>query len=79
MGQARYRGPVDTVEQAVWAGRVLSITCQRCGHSVTRWAWTLYNAHRHTGELALDAPVPGFWCKGCRAKVAVVLRAEGPW
>lgn len=73
MGQPRYRGPVETVEQAVWAGRVLAITCQHCRRTSFKWAWTLFHAHAASGAFPLYAAIPGFWCTGCRRKVSVVM------
>ena len=41
MGAKRYRGPVETVEQAMMANRVLHIICQRRSRSSTMWAYKL--------------------------------------
>ena len=76
MGQPRYRGPVETVEQAVWAGRVLSITCQNCRRTVSKWAWTLCNEHAGARAFPLRAAIPGFWCSGCRRRVSVVMTSR---
>ena len=79
MGQPRYRGPIETVEQAMWANRVLTITCQRCSGSRTMWAYRLYHLRKHAGALPLHAAVGGFYCRGCRVKVQVVMKADVPW
>jgi hypothetical protein len=79
MGLPRYRGPIETVEQAMWAHRVLTITCQRCSGSNTMYAWKLYHLRKHAGALPLFAPVGGFYCRGCRRKVQVVMVPDGPW
>ena len=77
MGQSRYRGPIETVEQAMWAHQILSITCQRCSGSRRMYAYKLYHLRSHAGALPLCATVGGFWCRGCKAKVQVVMTAVG--
>ncbi|MES2294047.1 MAG: hypothetical protein V4527_12170 [Pseudomonadota bacterium] len=79
MGQPRYRGPVETVEQAMWANRVLTITCQRCSGSRSMWAYKLFHLRSHAGAMPLHTAVGGFYCRGCRAKVQVVMVPDGPW
>ena len=63
----------------MWAGRILTITCQRCSGSRSLYAWKLYHARAHAGALPLRAPVGGFYCRGCRRKVQVVMVPGGPW
>ncbi len=77
MGHPRYRGPIDTVEHAVWAQAVITITCQRCSRSTSMWATKLHKKGR--GDLPMKKAVSGFYCKGCRRKVQVVMVADGPW
>ena len=76
MGAPNYRGPVETVEQAMWAHAVLHITCQRCSRSSSMWAYHLHNRRPALAALPLKQAVNGFYCKGCRRSVAVFLVAE---
>jgi hypothetical protein len=78
MGQPRYRGPIETVEQAMWTHQILMITCQRCSGSRRMVAYQLYNLRPHAGAMPLHAAVGGFYCRGCKAKVQVVMTADGP-
>jgi hypothetical protein len=74
VGIARYRGPIDTFEQALWAHAVLTITCQRCSRSASMWAYKLRGKAR--GEMPMKRAVSGFYCKGCHRKVQVVMTAD---
>jgi len=75
MGFRRYKERVDNLEQAVWAGAVLDITCQRCKRTSSNWAWLVYNRRgtKLTNETPMRTPVAGFYCKGCRRKVTVIM------
>ena len=75
MSAPRYRGPVETIEQAMWAGLVLHITCQRCSRPRSFWAYTLCEARPDAKPVRLNQTVPGFWCRGCKRKVSVYIRA----
>jgi hypothetical protein len=77
MGQPRYRGPIETVEQAMRGHQILVITCQRCSGSRRMVAYKLYHLRPHAGAMKLHAAVGGFYCCGCKAKVQVVMTAEG--
>lgn len=73
MGFKKYRGPVETVEQAMMAHAVLIITCQGCGHYRRRYAYRLYDQHRKSAAFHLGMPIPGFNCRMCRRSVSAVL------
>lgn len=78
MGFKKYRGPVETVEDALMAHAVLSITCQNCRHGTRMWAWRIYEkAKEKVITMPLKKPVGGFWCKFCRHSVQVVLTVAG--
>jgi hypothetical protein len=73
MGFKKYRGPVETVEQAMMAHAVLVITCQECGHSRRRYAYRLWDQVPKAAGWPLGKPLPGFQCRACRRSVAAVL------
>lgn len=73
MGYKKYRGPIDTVEQAMMAHLVVTIACQRCSRWTTMWAWRIWNAKPEARALPLGKAVSGFRCKGCRHSVQVVI------
>jgi hypothetical protein len=61
MGLKRYRGPIETVEQAMWAGMVLHINCQRCSRPASEWAYKLCERRPSAKPLPLNKPVAGFY------------------
>lgn len=80
MGLKKYTGPLHTVEHAMMAHAVLTVTCQNCKHKNQMFAWRLYNAVKDKMRLVtmpLDKPTRGFRCKWCRRSVAVVIRVAG--
>jgi hypothetical protein len=79
MGLKRYRGTVNTVETAMWAQRVLTITCLECGHKTNCWAYNINQRGTAWAALPLKEPVRGFYCQECRRSVMVILEATGPW
>ncbi len=78
MGFKKYRGPVNTVADAISAHRTIVITCQRCSHYRIMWAYRLYTIKKEAAALPLEKAVPGFWCKGCRRSVSVFMKVDGP-
>jgi hypothetical protein len=74
MSFKKYRGPIETVEQAMMAHMVVTVTCQRCSRWTGMWAWRLWNAKPEARALPLGRTVGGFWCSGCRRSVQVVIR-----
>lgn len=79
MGMRRYSGPVTTVEQAVFADLPILVTCQECAHFRQMHAYQLKRKKIDAGQLPLWKPVPGFYCKGCRRKVTVMITAPVQW
>jgi|HubBroStandDraft_6_1064221.scaffolds.fasta_scaffold914523_2 hypothetical protein len=75
MGFRPYRGPVNTVEQAVFTDMPLRITCQGCAHFEIIHSFRLMQRSRKAAAMSLWRPVSGFYCKGCRRKMAVVITA----
>lgn len=73
MGFKRYRGPVETVEQAMMAHAVIIITCQGCKHHKREWAWRLWQRAPKAVTLPLRQPVPGFRCRWCRRSVQAII------
>ena len=76
MGAPRYRGPIETVEQAMWAGMVLRIACQRCSRPHSEWAYRLCLRKPSAKQLPLNKPVSGFYCRGCKRSVKVYISAR---
>jgi hypothetical protein len=72
----RYRGAIDTVEQAMWARMVLYITCQRCSRPHSEWAYQLCLRRPRAKALPLNRTVPGFYCRGCKRNVSVYISAR---
>ncbi len=79
MGFKKYRGPVDTVEQAMMAHAVLIITCQGCGHYKREYAFRLWQRAPNTPALPLRKPVAGFRCRRCRTSVEAVMTVATAW
>lgn len=75
LGLKRYRGPVETVEQAVWAGLVLRINCQRCSRPYSEWAYKLCERRPTAKTIRLNRTVSGFYCRGCKRSVKVYISA----
>jgi hypothetical protein len=69
MGLKRYRGPIETVEQAQLANLILVITCQRCSRSSRIWAYRLLERWPQAAGKTLHKAEDGFWCRGCRRRV----------
>jgi hypothetical protein len=79
MGTRRYRGPVTTVEQAMFADMPVNIICQRCAHFRQMHAYLLMRLNSKAAQIPLWKAVPGFYCKGCRRKVTAVITAPMHW
>jgi hypothetical protein len=80
MGYRSYRGPVTTIQHALMAHTVVTVTCQRCNRARTMYAWRLYHAAGlRVFPMPLGKSLSGFWCKRCRQSVQVVVRAPAPW
>jgi hypothetical protein len=75
MSLKRYRGPVETVEQAMWAGMVLHINCQRCSRPKSESAYKLCQRRPSAKGLPLYKNVGGFYCRGCKRSVTVYISA----
>src|SRR5580698_7207204 len=76
MSAKRYRGLVETVEQAMWADMVLHITCQRCSRPRCEWAYKLCQRRPAAGAVPLNKTVSGFYCRGCKRSVSVYITAN---
>jgi hypothetical protein len=79
MGFRRYRGPVTTVEQAMFADMPVAIQCQSCSHVRRMHAFTLMRTNKKAAKMPLGPPVAGFYCKGCRKRVSVIISAPMQW
>jgi hypothetical protein len=75
VGLKRYRGPIETVEHAMCAGMVLHINCQRCSRPTSEWAYRLLQRRPKAKTIPLNKAVPGFYCRGCKQRVAVYISA----
>lgn len=73
MSFKRYKGPIETIEDAMKAHMVVTITCERCLRWRGMWAWKIWNAKPWARELPLGKAITGFRCKGCRQPVVVVI------
>jgi hypothetical protein len=62
-------------EQAMWAGMVLHINCQRCSRPTSEWAYKLCQRRPSAKALLLNKSVAGFYCQGCKCSVAVYISA----
>lgn len=72
MSFKRYKGPVETVYQAVMAHMVVTVECTTpgCDHWSTMWAWRIYEKWKNgIVDIPLDVPVDRFWCRECRRRV----------
>jgi hypothetical protein len=76
MGQKRYRGPVETVERAMWANMVLHITCRRCSRPRCEWAYKLCQRKPMAKAIPLNKTVSGFYCRGCKRSVSVYIQVS---
>ena len=80
MGFKKYRGPIETVEHALMAHIVVTLTCQSCRRSRRKWAWRIYQqAGDAVQRMRLNKPFSGFYCTGCRRNVEVVTVADSEW
>lgn len=79
MGFRRYHGPVTIVEQAVFADMPSIITCQRCSRFRQMHTFQLKQMKLDAGQIPIWTHVAGFYCKGCRRKVTVVITAPMHW
>jgi transcription elongation factor Elf1 len=75
MGFKRYRGPVDTVEQAMAADMTVTIRCLMCNHEKHIHAYRLVKQRRATATLKLREPVRGFRCTICRSDEVTISTA----
>ncbi len=80
MGYRRYKGPVNTLEQAMFAQMPVRITCEGCGHFRQMAA---YNALRLLSKKRKDEGVP-LWkavegifrcrhCQGASVKITAPM------
>jgi len=72
----RYRGPIETVEDAFKAGMVLDIRCQNCRRVRSEWAYLLCLRRPKVKAVPLRQPVGGFYCLGCKRRVNVYISAR---
>lgn len=78
MGTRRYRGAVTTLEQAMFADMPVRITRDSCGYFRLMHAFELMRTlskKRKEAGVKLWVPVPGFYCRGCKRRVKVVISA----
>lgn len=83
MGYRPYKGPVSTLEQAMFADLPVSITCESCGHVRRMHAFKavrMIAPRIQARALPLLRPVPGvFFCSQCRKRVTVIISAPILW
>ena len=83
MGHRPYRGPVSTLEQAMFADLPVSITCETCGRIRQMHAFTVMQmiaTRVPERTLPLFRPIPGlFFCRHCLRRVTVTIRAPLAW
>lgn len=60
----------------MWAGMVLTVTCQRCSRPRTEWAYKLCERKPAARGVRLHQTVPGFYCHGCKHRVSVYISAR---
>ena len=73
MGYKRYKGPVSTLEQAMFADFPVRITCEKCGHFRQMYAFEamrkLSNKRKAEDVKLFVAVVGVFKCGRCRHRV----------
>ena len=83
MGTKKYRGPVGTVGQALFADLPVQIVCQTCKHFRQLHAFKLVQiigAKADGRKLPLFTPIADLmWCKQCRKRTTVMLFAPVEW
>ena len=83
MGYRPYRGPVSTLEQAMFADLPVSITCEDCGRIRQIHAFTvmqMISTKVPERTLRLFTPIPDiFFCRRCMRPVTVTIRAPLTW
>lgn len=76
MGFKRYKGPVTTLEQAMFADMPVRITCERCGHFTQMAAFQalrkLSEKRKEEGVKLWVAVVGLFKCKKCHSPTAKI-------
>jgi NMD protein affecting ribosome stability and mRNA decay len=72
MGFRRYRGPIDTTDQAAMADLYVTVKCHRCGHSKSFWTRRLIQDCKRARGLKLRETVTVFRCGVCNAREAAI-------
>lgn len=73
MSTKKYKGPLETIEHAMMAHLVVTITCETCLRWRGMYAWKIWNSKPWARQLPLGKAITGFWCKGCHKPVLVVI------
>ena len=83
MGTRKYRGPVQTVGQAIFADLPVQVVCQTCLHWKQMHAYQLVQliGQRADGRsLRLFEAIPDLmWCRKCRMRTTVKIVAPLRW
>jgi hypothetical protein len=83
MGTRRYRGPVKTVGQAVFADMPMQVVCQTCRHFRQMHAYELVQLIGKKADgraLPLFTPIAGLmWCRKCKRRETVTIFAPVEW
>ncbi len=83
MGTRRYRGPVLTVGQAMFADLPVQVVCQQCQHWKQMHAYQLVQLIGKKADgrsLRLATAIPDLmWCKRCRKRTTVMFLAPLQW
>ncbi len=73
MQRRKPQGPVRTLADSHEADYLVTVHCQTCDARTQMHPYKLLSRHEKLACAALDAPLPGFWCKACRRRVSVVI------
>lgn len=79
MGYRPYRGPVRTLEQAIFADLPVQVVCQKCKHFRQLHAFKLVQQIGDKADgrsLPLFTPIKDlFYCRQCRKRVTASIIA----
>lgn len=83
MGTRKYRGPVLTVGQAMFADLPVQVVCQTCERWKQMHAYQLVQLIGKKADgrsLRLATPIPDLmWCRKCRKRTTVMIVAPLNW
>jgi len=83
MGYRPYKGPVNNLEQAMFADFPVRITCKECAHFEQVHAFKLIRRigkKADARKLPLWQPISDLlYCRQCRRRVTAIITAPMEW